>query len=72
MVASLFEAHSLFPTGPLFAALIVLAFFGWSDVKNFLWWVIALNILVKERSTNLSKPVSAELPAESTTMPVRA
>lgn len=33
---SLFEAHSLFPIGPLFAALIVLAFIGGSDVKDFL------------------------------------
>jgi len=33
---SLFEAHSLFPIGPLFTAIIVLAFFGWSDAKDFL------------------------------------
>ena len=33
---SIFEAHSLLPIGPLFAALIVLAFFGLSDVKDFL------------------------------------
>lgn len=33
---SLTEAHSILPLGPLFAALIVLAFLGWSDVKDFL------------------------------------
>ena len=33
---SLFEAHSFLPIGPLFAALIVLAFFGGSQVKDFL------------------------------------
>lgn len=33
---SLFESHSILPIGPLFAALIMLAFFGWSDVKDFL------------------------------------
>ena len=33
---SLLEAHSILPLGPLFAALIVLAFIGWSDVKDFL------------------------------------
>ena len=27
------------------------------------WWVVALNILVKEKSTELSKPASIELPA---------
>ena len=35
-VPSLFEAHSLLPLGPLLAALIVLAFFGWSNVQEFL------------------------------------
>jgi membrane protease YdiL (CAAX protease family) len=33
---SLFEAHSLLPLGPLFAALIVLPFIGGADVKDFL------------------------------------
>jgi membrane protease YdiL (CAAX protease family) len=44
---SLSEAHSILPLGPLFAALIVLAFLGWSDVKDFLrrilQWRVDLN-----------------------------
>jgi membrane protease YdiL (CAAX protease family) len=50
---SLFEAHSLFPLGPLLAALIVLALIGRADVKDFLrrivqwrvgigWYIMAL------------------------------
>jgi CAAX protease family protein len=39
-VPSLSEAHSLLPLGPLFAALIVLAFFGWSEVKDFLRHIV--------------------------------
>ena len=37
---SLFEAHSLLPLGPLFAALIVLSFLGWSNVKDFLRHIV--------------------------------
>lgn len=37
---SLFEAHSILPIGPLFAALIVLAFFGGSQVKDFLRHIV--------------------------------
>ncbi len=39
-VPSLFEAHSLLPLGPLLAALIVLAFWGWSNVKDFLRHIV--------------------------------
>jgi len=37
---SLFEAHSLLPLGPLFAALIVLAFLGRSNMKDFLRHIV--------------------------------
>ena len=37
---SLFEEHSILPIGPLFAALIVLAFFGGSQVKDFLRHIV--------------------------------
>jgi len=35
-IPSLFDAHGLFPIGPLLAALIVLPFIGGEDVKDFL------------------------------------
>jgi hypothetical protein len=40
MGPSLFEAHSLLPLGPLLAALTVLAFLGWSNVKDFLLHIV--------------------------------
>jgi membrane protease YdiL (CAAX protease family) len=44
---SLFEAHSILPLGPLFAALIMLSFIGWQDVKDFLrhmaQWQVSMN-----------------------------
>ena len=59
---SLFEAHSLFPLGPLFAALIVLAFFGWSDVKDFLrrivQWRVSIGWYAMVCSCLLSQQVS--------------
>lgn len=72
---SLFEEHSILPIGPLFAALIVLAFFGWSDVKDFLrrvaqwqvsihWYamVLLLPLIVTGGAVGLNLLIGASAP----------
>lgn len=56
---SLFEAHSLFPTGPLLAALIVLAFIGKQDVKDFLRHIVQWRVGIRWYALVLLLPVIA-------------
>lgn len=54
---SLFEPHSLFPLGPLLAALIVLAFLGWLNVKDFLRRIVQWRVGVAWYALVLLLPV---------------
>src|SRR5512138_672201 len=58
-VPSLFEAHSLFPLGPLFAALIVLPFIGGADVKDFLRRIVQWRVGIGWYAIVLLLPVIA-------------
>jgi len=54
-----FEAHSLFPMGPLFAALIVLPFIGGADVKDFLRRIVQWRVGIGWYAMVLLLPVIA-------------
>ena len=56
---SLFEAHSLFSMGPLMAALIVLAFIGGSEVKDFLRRIVQWRVGIGWYAMVLLLPVIA-------------
>jgi membrane protease YdiL (CAAX protease family) len=56
---SLFESHSLFPLGPLFAALIVLPFIGGADIKDFLRRIVQWRVGIGWYAMVLLLPVIA-------------
>ena len=60
---SLFEEHSILPIGPFFAALIVLAFLGWSEVKAFLRRIVQWKISIRWYALVLLLPVIATVGA---------
>ena len=60
---SLFEAHSLLPLGPFIAALIVLAFIGGSDVKDFLRRIVQWRVGIGWYAMVLLLPVIATIVA---------
>ena len=58
-VPSLFDAHGLFPIGPLLAALIVLPFIGGADVKDFLRRIVQWRVGIGWYAMVLLVPVIA-------------
>lgn len=69
---SLFEAHGILPIGPLFAALIVLSFFGWSEVKDFLRRIAQWRVGIKWYVMVLLLPVIATSGAIGTNLLIGA
>jgi membrane protease YdiL (CAAX protease family) len=58
-IPSLFDAHGLFPIGPLLAALIVLPFIGGADVKDFLRRIVQWRVGIGWYAMVLLLPVIA-------------
>jgi uncharacterized protein len=56
---SLFETHSLLPLGPLFAALIVLALIGRTDIRDFLRRIVQWHVGIGWYVMVLLLPITA-------------